>query len=135
MDYTREYSPVPVTAVGEAYAHFQLGNPYVRSSPAGGDSPSPLPPTVAPPPYSKTNHSNTTTTTDLNGGVNGRLLNSTSNGKIASGNCVNGTLKHALLHDLKQEFGREASQDLDSAVLHSKFIISPQTKIKPGTLV
>ncbi|KAK3853880.1 hypothetical protein Pcinc_039600 [Petrolisthes cinctipes] len=130
VDYAREYTPVPVS-VGETYAQFQVGGPYARSTPAG-DPPSSLPSSVAPPPYTPSPHANTT---DLNGGVNGRV-HASSNGKVVNGNGVNGTLKHAaFLQDLKQELKRELSQDLDSAVLHSKYIIPPQTKIKPGTLV
>ncbi|KAG7159066.1 Irregular chiasm C-roughest protein-like 1 [Homarus americanus] len=129
VDYTRDYSPVPVS-VGDSYAQFQMGGPYARSTPAS-DPPSSLPSSVAPPPYTPPPH----TTTDLNGGMNGRV-HASSNGKIVNGNGgVNGTLKHALLQDLKQELKRELSHDLDSAALHSKYIIPPQTKIKPGTLV
>ncbi|XP_069180504.1 irregular chiasm C-roughest protein-like [Procambarus clarkii] len=128
VDYTRDYSPVPVS-VGETYNQFQVGGPYARSTPAG-DPPSSLPSSVAPPPYTPTPHA----ATDLNGGVNGRV-HASSNGKVVNGNGVNGTLKHALLQDLKQELKRELSHDLDSAALHSKYIIPPQTKIKPGTLV
>ncbi|KAK8735666.1 hypothetical protein OTU49_005255, partial [Cherax quadricarinatus] len=66
VDYTRDYSPVPVS-VGESYAQFQVGGPYARSTPAS-DPPSSLPNSVAPPPYTPSPHA----TTDLNGGVNGR---------------------------------------------------------------
>lgn len=128
VDYTRDYSPVPVSG-GESYAQFQVGGPYARSTPAS-DPPSSLPSSVAPPPYSPSPHANT----DINGGPNGRV-HASANGKVVNGNGINGTLKHALLQDLKQELKRELSQDLDSTVLHSKYIIPPQTKIKPGTLV
>ncbi|XP_045124424.1 irregular chiasm C-roughest protein-like isoform X1 [Portunus trituberculatus] len=128
VDYTRDYSPVPVS-VGESYQQFQVGGPFARSTPAS-DPPSSLPSSVAPPPYSPSPHGNA----DINGGPNGRV-HASANGKVVNGNGINGTLKHALLQDLKQELKRDLSQDLDSTVLHSKYIIPPQSKIKPGTLV
>ncbi|KAK7079760.1 hypothetical protein SK128_015591 [Halocaridina rubra] len=136
VDYSRDYSPVPVSA-GESYAQFQVGGPFARSTPAS-DPPSSLPSSVAPPPYTPSPLANN----DLNGGINGRIHASpngkiivNSNGGLSSAGGVNGTLKHALLQDLKQELKREVPHDLDSGALHSKFIIPPQTKIKPGTLV
>ncbi|XP_068201747.1 uncharacterized protein [Palaemon carinicauda] len=146
VDYSRDYSPVPVS-VGESYAQFQVGGPFARSTPAS-DPPSSLPSSVAPPPYTPTSHPGSG---DLNGGINGRV-HSSANGKVVvNGNgggggggsgggvvgsvSVNGTLKHALLQDLKQELKRDGPHDLDSGALHSKYIIPPQTKIKPGTLV
>ncbi|CAL4089756.1 unnamed protein product, partial [Meganyctiphanes norvegica] len=142
VDYGHEYSPVVVNggSVVETYAQYcTMGGPYVHfKSASGSDPPSSLPSSVAPPPYTPSPFTNG----DLNScdiTSNDHISHSTSNNK----------LKHDLLKDRRMSTSKSVVpkldlpndalqddvEDLDTAALHSKYIIPPQAKYKPGTLV
>ncbi|XP_063600439.1 irregular chiasm C-roughest protein-like isoform X2 [Penaeus indicus] len=126
VDYTRDYLRVPVSPT-ESSAHFQIGGPYSCYTPAS-DQPSSLPSSESLPPYTLQPQP----TSDFNGDyTNGRHHPPANNDAVM----VNGRLKHALLQDLKKELKGGVPHDLNTGALQSKYIIPPQTKIKPGTLV
>lgn len=127
VDYTRDYLRVPVSPT-DSSTHFQIGGPYSCYTPAS-DQPSSLPSSESLPPYTLQPQP----TADFNGDyANGRHHPPANNDAVT----VNGRLKHALLQDLKKELkGGGMPHDLNTGALQSKYIIPPQTKIKPGTLV
>ncbi|XP_047502627.1 uncharacterized protein LOC125048045 [Penaeus chinensis] len=126
VDYTRDYLRVPVSPT-DSSAHFQIGGPYSCYTPAS-DQPSSLPSSESLPPYTLQPQP----TTDFNGDyTNGRHHPPANSDAVM----VNGRLKHALLQDLKKELKGGVPHDLNTGALQSKYIIPPQTKIKPGTLV
>ncbi|XP_076032855.1 irregular chiasm C-roughest protein-like isoform X2 [Oratosquilla oratoria] len=162
VDYSRDYSPVPVAPTPDAYSTFQVGGPYARSTPAS-DPPSSLPSSVAPPPYTPNTHPLNGAL--LNGGGlkgNGGILHTSPNGIP-----VNATSLMGLGSGLTNGIGTSGvvtggggggggggdgsgggsgsggglstssstSSKHSETELHRKYIIQPQSKIKPGTLV
>ncbi|CAL4122542.1 unnamed protein product, partial [Meganyctiphanes norvegica] len=144
VDYAREYSPVMNAGSGESYAQFAMGGPYGRSTPSSSSNPpSSLSSSVAPPPYTSLPQSGVANGNLNNGHVtrNGHISHSTSS-NILEHDLLNdvrisrSTSNNIIKHDLLKDALRDDVQDLDTAALHSKYIIAPQVaKFKPGTLV